>query len=161
MKKKDLEFGMVVKLRSGDLCIIHPEKNIDSRFISETKREEHKIHIRRLKDASWISKLSDYDDNLKVEKGAEKWDIVEIYKDYTLKELLWKRKEKVYVFSIIKFIKYEVENGRFDEHDLSRLKNKESWVWTCDGKIVEDGLCNGYSIAKEWCIEKEIEEVEE
>ena len=79
MKKSDLKHGNAVKLRNGDtmlFCWHFPDEilvNLEGRkFITFD---------------SYRKDLTDVD-------NALEFDIMKVYKDYTLKELLWERKEK-------------------------------------------------------------------
>ena len=79
MKKSDLKHGNAVKLRNGDtmlFCWHFPDEilvNLEGRkFITFD---------------SYRKDLTDVD-------NALEFDIMKVYKDYTLTELLWERKEK-------------------------------------------------------------------
>lgn len=95
MNIKDLEFGNVVKLRSGNLCLIHPikdylEKNIEGYLLNH---KIYDVHFRNLKNGSFEATLNEYNDK-KNSTCYKSFDIMEIYEDYTLKKLLWKREEE-------------------------------------------------------------------
>lgn len=105
MTKKDLKFGMVVELGGGELCLICPEYNARGRCVDYDKD----VRFYSLKNASWVISLRDYNDDLTEYNGDfDYYDIVKVYKDYTLKELLWERKEvlddieKAYLSAVIK-----------------------------------------------------------
>jgi hypothetical protein len=106
MTKKDLQFGMVVELGSGTLCLIVPQDNGCGCCVNYHKD----VRFYDLEDASWVISLCDFKDDLTEFDGEYDgyYDIVKVYKDYTLKELLWERKEvldeieKVYLRSVIK-----------------------------------------------------------
>ena len=79
MKKEDLRLGHVIELRNGWLGLYSAWGIID------------------LTDALRITFLERYDDSFTYSDHTTKlsvYDIVKVYKDYTLKELLWERKEK-------------------------------------------------------------------
>lgn len=101
MNIKELEFGNVVKLRNGEICLIHPfEENLrdDRRLDSYIKCvSKRKIYLRNLKTGD-LSRTFEYYDNdlnhLNRYLGDEGYEIMEVYKDYTLQEQLWKREEE-------------------------------------------------------------------
>lgn len=81
MQKKDLEFGNVVETRDGDRYI----------YIEYFKND-----LIDLNGKNQVS-LDYYKENLIRKNGSEIdrfLDIMKVYKDYTLQELLWERKEK-------------------------------------------------------------------
>ena len=76
MVKQDLSFGNVVELRSGDLCIY----DNTLRFIC-------------LRKGKYLRDISSYNPTLRnIEFNG--WDIVKVYEDYTLKEVLWEREKE-------------------------------------------------------------------
>ena len=77
MKKSDLEYGNVVETREGIKYLYHC-KNSD-KFLN-------------LDDDGFLW-IRDFDENLKCIDDFNELDIMKVYKDYTLTELLWKRKE--------------------------------------------------------------------
>ena len=79
MKKSDLECGNVVETREGIKYLYHC-KNSD-RFLNL--------------DYNGYLWIRDFDKNLKSSDGLNAFDIMKVYKDYTCKELLWERKEKL------------------------------------------------------------------
>ena len=95
MKLTDLKFGNVVKLSDGTLCLIHPINNYSQNYIIEhlLYNERADVYFRNLKTGSLTTCLSEYDDdfNQKNDSYCDGFDIIEIYEDYTLKKLLWKR----------------------------------------------------------------------
>ena len=93
MKKKNLKCGNVVELRNGELCLLIS-------CISPFKITEHEytIQLRNIKDAKYVSDLNrDYNDNLNYSYNPcnDQLSIVKVYKDFTLKEVLWLREKKV------------------------------------------------------------------
>ena len=78
MKKSDLKYGNVVETREGIKYLYHC-KNSD-KFLNL----EYDAFL-------WIR---NFDENLKCINDLNELDIMKVYKDYTLKELLWERKEK-------------------------------------------------------------------
>ena len=77
MKKSDLEYGNVVETREGIKYLYHC-KNSDE-FLN-------------LDDDGFLW-IHDFDENLKCTDDVNELDIMKVYKDYTLTELLWERKE--------------------------------------------------------------------
>ena len=78
MKKSDLKYGNVVETREGIKYLYHC-KNSD-KFLNL--------------DYDGFLWIRNFDKNLKYIDDLNELDIMEVYKDYTLKELLWERKEK-------------------------------------------------------------------
>ena len=83
MKKSDLKYGNVVETREGIKYLYHC-KNSD-KFLNL--------------DYDGFLWIRNFDENLKCiddlnEDDLNELDIMKVYKDYTLKELLWERKEK-------------------------------------------------------------------
>ena len=78
MKKSDLEYGNVVETREGIKYLYHC-KNSD-KFLN-------------LDDDGFLW-IFDFDENLNIIDCDNELDIMKVYKDYTLTELLWERKEK-------------------------------------------------------------------
>ena len=81
MKKRDLEYGNVVETREGIKYLYHC--NNSDKFLN-------------LVDNGFLW-ICDFDKNLKLKHiyDLNEFDIMKVYKDYTLKELLWERKEKL------------------------------------------------------------------
>ena len=97
MKISDLKFGMVVELKNGRLCLIEPTYNYSCLSVKEYLNNgeiENNVQFRNIIDASLECRLSDFNDNL-IDNDicGEDFSIVKIYEDYTLKNLLWERKE--------------------------------------------------------------------
>ena len=78
MKKSDLRYGNVVETREGIKYLYHC-KNSD-KFLN-------------LDDDGFLW-IRNFDENLKCIDDLNELDIMKVYKDYTLTELLWERKEK-------------------------------------------------------------------
>ena len=78
MKKSDLKYGNVVETREGIKYLYHC-KNSD-KFLNL--------------DYDGFLWIRNFDKNFKYIDDLNELDIMEVYKDYTLKELLWERKEK-------------------------------------------------------------------
>ena len=78
MKKSDLKYGNVVETREGIKYLYHC-KNSD-KFLN-------------LDDDGFLW-IHNFDENLNIIDCDNGLDIMKVYKDYTLKELLWERKEK-------------------------------------------------------------------
>ena len=77
MKKSDLKYGNVVETREGIKYLYHC-KNSD-KFLN-------------LDDDGFLW-IRNFDENLNIIDCDNGLDIMKVYKDYTLKELLWKRKD--------------------------------------------------------------------
>ena len=78
MKKSDLKYGNVVETREGIKYLYHC-KNSD-KFLNL--------------DYDGFLWIRNFDENLNIIDCDNGLDIMKVYKDYTLKELLWERKEK-------------------------------------------------------------------
>ena len=77
MKKSDLNIGNVVELRNG----------LKFLFL-----DRHKSLVELT--GVGCTDIDYYDENLTRSSRQESYDIMKVYKDYTLTELLWERKEK-------------------------------------------------------------------
>lgn len=80
MKKSDLEFGNVVELRNGQKYVVY-HSGYEKALVSLLN--------------GWGTDIDFYNENLTYDYGIKGFDIVKVYKDYTCKELLWERKEKL------------------------------------------------------------------
>ena len=136
--KKDLKFGNVVELRSGSLCLIEPEFNLllEHKNNSVTN-PELSTRLRNIKTSIWETNLDKYNNNLK-NNSYDKSDIMKVYEDYTLKNLLWERKEiklserEIEVLKALKTLGYRT---------IIRNEDKE-YVHACMGKDhIEKGYC--------------------
>lgn len=94
MNIKDLEFGNVIKLRDGTLCLICPGIYTSLKKISDYLiiYPIDMICLRSIINGNLKTDLSNYNYDLSSMAGDD--DIIEVYKDYTLQELLWKRGER-------------------------------------------------------------------
>lgn len=98
MNIKDLEFGNVVKLRNGTLCLIHPVRGSNHRnlfwYLNLMPRDT--VFLRDIETGGFICDFTHYDNDLNIDNEfcRMKYEILEVYKDYTLQELLWKRGEE-------------------------------------------------------------------
>ena len=81
MKKSDLEYGNVVELRNG----------VNFLFFDDSSNKNTLIRL----EGRGFTILDNWDENLTDIEGFKKFDIMKVYKDYTCKELLWERKEKL------------------------------------------------------------------
>lgn len=82
MKKEDLKYGNVVELRDG------------RKYIKICIEGFEFIRLDYTSATSPVSlPLNEFDDDLK--GSSRKFDIMKIYEDYTLKKVLWERKEFV------------------------------------------------------------------
>ena len=79
MKKSDLEYGNVVEARNGYKY-----------FVYHSGDEKALVNL----ITGWNIVLDIYNENLTNSDNFIQYDIMKVYKDYTLKELLWERKEK-------------------------------------------------------------------
>ena len=79
MKKSDLVYGNVVETRMGDKYFVY--------------HRYPELALIRLNISEYIT-LDSYYENLTDINGFIEFDIMKVYKDYTLTELLWERKEK-------------------------------------------------------------------
>lgn len=86
MNKNDLIYGNIVETRNGELYLTCNNSSFDRIFISLTDYQ-HYVSINK------------YNDDLIYfpECGCEYLDIVKVYKDYTLKEVIWERPKKPYL----------------------------------------------------------------
>ena len=106
MNKSDLKHGNAVKLRNGDtmlFCWHFPDEIL--------------VNLEGCKFITFDS----YRDNLTDIDNAVEFDIMKVYKDYTCKELLWKRKEKKLVISE-------------DEKAILKVLLKEKYKWIARDK---------------------------
>ena len=78
MKKSDLKYGNVVETREGIKYLYHC--NNSDKFLNL--------------DFDGFLWIRNFDENLKDIDYLNEFDIMKVYKDYTLTELLWERKEK-------------------------------------------------------------------
>lgn len=79
MKKSDLKNRNVVELRNGNFYVL---VNIYNKFVLIALTGKYHFNF------------DNYSIDLTHTCGFEKLDIMKVYKDYTLTELLWERKEK-------------------------------------------------------------------
>ena len=88
MKKSDLRFGNILVLRDGTKCLLHPIRNYR---INDVKFTEYNENIlRNLKNGTLIDYLCSYDEYFNNRFDNQR-DIIEIYEDYTMNNLLWER----------------------------------------------------------------------
>ena len=93
MTKKDLKFGMVVELKEGVLCLIEPAANCGNVSINNylTTEREHNVRFRNIKTTEWVTCLDNF--NLDLTHTTDNYSIRCVYEDYTLKKVLYERKE--------------------------------------------------------------------
>ena len=77
MKKSDLKYGNVVETREGIKYLYH------------CKNSDKLLNL----DYDGFLWIRNFDENLNIIDCDNGLDIMKVYKDYTLKELLWKRKD--------------------------------------------------------------------
>lgn len=103
MKLTDLECGNVVKLRDGTICLICPNIYFSLKRISDYLKiySIDMVELRNIINGNLKTNLSNYNDDFSskgwyrsVDYTYEDEDIMEVYEDYTLKKLLWKRGEE-------------------------------------------------------------------
>ena len=127
MKKSDLEFGNVVETRNG------------ARYLYHCAISDKLLHLESL---GYVN-LDNYNENLKFNNGnLNEFDIMKVYKDYTLTELLWERKEKpqftedekVILRNLPKEYKWIArdEEGDLAVHNVKPYKSPEFWVSESD-----------------------------
>ena len=85
MKKSDLEYGNVVEVRDGTRFLYQKSKVIEPSM--------DLISLSNGRD--WLSLYYLTDELEARHRIWDACDIMKVYKDYTCKELLWERKEKV------------------------------------------------------------------
>lgn len=123
MEKSDLKYGNVVELRNGDCYVLVNVYN-ESILIALTSKYHFNFDI--------------YDKDLINTCGFEKFDIIKVYKDYTCKKLLWKRKEKPKLTEDERTILENIEekykwiardeNGQLDVFGTKPYKDSDYWV---------------------------------
>lgn len=132
MKKSDLRAGMVVELRLGRKFLV-----LNFNLIYPNSREEIVKYI-NLDGESYISN-SNVEDDL-TSNVVKECDIMKVYSDYTLKELLWERKkikltedEKVILRNIDKKYKYIArdESQKLYLYKTKPIKSETIWR-VCD-----------------------------
>lgn len=79
MNKEDLKFGNVVETRDGEKYIFN--------YVGD---ETYFIRL----DGAGFNPSKYYKNDLSIDDSNRESDILKVYKDYTLKKLLWERKEK-------------------------------------------------------------------
>lgn len=118
MDKSDLEFGNVVELKNGMLCLIEPTYNHKGSSVEDylIGASEHNVQFRNIKNAQLELCLSDCYSDLTATACLDDCTIIKVYEDYTLKNLLWERKEALltdeereWLSAVIKPFKDEVE----------------------------------------------------
>ena len=122
MKKSDLKYGNVVETREGIKYLYHC-KNSD-KFLNL--------------DYDGFLWIRNFDENLNIIDCDNGLDIMKVYEDYTLKELLWERKEepkptedeKIILKNIPKKYKYIARdrNGLIFLYSKKPSKCDYSWI---------------------------------
>ena len=139
MKKENyLEFGNVVELKNGDLCLIEPQFNYGSDETVEMYLKEGSIiQLRDIRNAKYVTDLNRYNDDL-TNKSFDEFSIVKVYKDHSLKEVLWTRengelltsKEKNWLIEVIKIFSKKpdsiVKLGR-EEYEFLRINIDDNY----------------------------------
>lgn len=145
MKKEDLRAGMVVEKRDGS-------KHLLAKFLFNSINTAELIDI---SDGAILAELKDYNDDLtrktyykpfsSLPCGRE-LDIVKVYKDYTLKEVLWERKEtpklRVPEQNILCYLpddaKYITRDDCGDLEVHSNKPERNVITWWCNGEVCYD-----------------------
>ena len=128
MKKSDLKYGNVIETRNGDKYLV-------------AYGYTDKVLV-NLNDGIWVSTpiTSCYKEDL-TNVDYFDIDIMKVYKNYTLTELLWERKEpkltedeKVILRNIYKEYKWITrdEEGYLTVHNVKPYKSPEFWVSESD-----------------------------
>lgn len=137
MNKTDLKYGNVVELRNGDRFLnIGDKHNSTANFLNLVKKDfDLYIHSDR------YDLIYDHNDNFV--------DIMKVYKDYTLKELLWERKEPIKLTDDEKAILRNIDkNYEWIARDNDSMlfvftgkPIKKDYYWKCED---EDDECCVY-----------------
>ena len=126
MNKSDLKNGNVVELRNGNFYVL---VNIYNKFILIALTGKYHFNF------------DNYSIDLTHTCGFEKLDIMKVYKDYTLTELLWERKEtpkpnpkltedeKVILRNLPKEYKWIARDESTCIHLFTYKPNKSTWWW--------------------------------
>ena len=122
MKKSDLKYGNVVETRNG------------ARYLYHCAISDKLLHLESL---GYVN-LDNYNENLKFNNGnLNEFDIMKVYKDYTLTELLWERKEtpkltedeKVILRNLPKKYKWIARDNSTCIQLFTNKPNKITWWW--------------------------------
>lgn len=137
MTKKDLNHGNVVVLRNGVKCFCY--KIVVTKFVFLEKPRGIYFDY--------------YNEDLTYNKvGFEDYDVMKVYKDYTLKELIWERKEKqkpkltedekVFLRNIDKKYKWITRDacGELWVYQIKPVKQKYEEIWDYYVEIDGDEL---------------------
>ena len=141
MKKSDLKYGNVVETRNGDKFLYH--------LITCDKL----LNL----DYNAFLRICNFDENLKCIDDLNEFDIMKVYKDYTCKELLWKRKEKskltedekVVLRNIDKEYKWITRDEDMTLSFHSVKPHKEAYFWSSlEANYVDDLFPNLFQFIK-------------
>ena len=110
MKKEDLKTGMYVRLRDGSICIV---------------QEEHCLLI-DVKNGEYLEYES-IENNLTKKGLFNRLGIVEVYSNYKMNDLLWKRKKLPKLTNDEKAI---LRNLPKEYLYIARDRNSELWIYT-------------------------------
>ena len=128
MEKKDLEFGMIVETREGNKCLLHTRDNYHGSTYC-VDYEETDVYLRNIENGIWIGTLDLYTDTLFDKDFDNEFDIIKVYKDYTLKEVLWERKEVPQLSDdAISLLKLLQKNWKYIALDKDFMED-EIWVY--------------------------------
>ena len=142
MKKEDLKYGNVVELRNGYLCLLEPTNNHSDLSI----KRYLDVVFRNIKTANSVSCLENYRSSLTNIISSE-YDIIKVYEDYTLQNVLWERKEKpvltederVILKNFPKHLKWIVrdEDGELYVYENEPSKSINYWSDDGDGDVFD------------------------
>lgn len=130
MKKEDLKNGNVVELRDGGRYIKTCIGGFEFIRIDYTSATETAFFL-----------LNDFEDGLK--GSMRTFDIMKVYEDYTLKKVLWERKEKPKLTEDEKAILRNIDKkykyiARDDSDNLfihNTKPKKDGWEWSSDNGV--------------------------
>ena len=128
MKKSDLKNGNVVELRGGDFYVL---ANVYNKSILITLKGKYHFN------------LNNYSIDLTHICGFENLDIMKVYKDYTLTELLWERKgkpkltedEKVILRNVPQYYNWIARDGNGVVCLYPDKPHKSKTIWDSDGTL--------------------------
>lgn len=130
MNKSDLKCGYIVELKNHD------------RYLVFRNLQCCEMKLKNLDDGVYEIAIKEFDNELKYGTYidlcySDRFNIMKVYKDYTLKELLWERKEKskltddekVTLRNLPKEYEYIArdENGHLYVYKNKPIKSHECW----------------------------------
>lgn len=135
MKKEDLNFGNVVELRNGKLCLLEPSDNNPNNYTFKQYLEKQSwnsvIKLINIKDSVYEVNLAMYADDLLLNPDSSH-SIIRVYKDYTLKELLWDRNSKILLtYEEREWIKKAIEHNNLSVNWIAKGKKYLKVNYNC------------------------------